>query len=359
MTPSSSRRRIVTRIATIAVAAFVAVGCGSDTDDSSDGSASAKADPKGSLVVYSGREKELVEPLYERFEKESGIDLDVRYADSAALAAQIQEEGDRSPADVFYAQDAGAIGAIEPLLAQLPEELVADVPEQFRDADRRWTGVTGRVRTLVYNTDEVKDADLPSSVFDVLDPAWKSQIGVAPTNASFIAFVTAMRLELGDDRTKAFLEGLVANDAKIYEKNGPIVDAVAKGEVKAGLVNHYYLWEQLAKNPKLPIANHFFKANDIGNLVNASAVGILTSSENRDEAEELVKFLLTEGQEFIVNDAPEREYPLSVTTDVAGNERYKELPALASIKAPSVDLSDLRAELEATTKLIAASGLGS
>ena len=359
MIPRPTARRTAASIATIALAALVAAGCGSDSDSGGSGSSDSAGSDESALVVYSGREKELVEPLYERFEEESGIDVEVRYADSAAMAAQLQEEGDRSPADVFYAQDAGAIGAVESLLAELPAELIADVPAQFRDRDGRWTGVTGRVRTLVYNTDQIEEADLPTTVFGVLEPEWKGKVGVAPTNASFIAFVTAMRLELGDERAREFLEGLVANDAQIYEKNGPIVDAVGKGEVEVGLVNHYYLWERLEKDADLPIANHFFAPNDIGNLVNTSAIGILASAEHREEAEQLVEFMLTEGQEFIVNDAPEREYPLSVTTDIADNERYQELPPLASIKAPAVDLSDLGAELEATVALIRESGLGS
>lgn len=355
MSPLPSPRRLLAIVATLAAAACIAAGCGSD--DSAD--TAAKSGSEDALVVYSGREKELVEPLYERFEKESGIDLEVRYAGSPELTAQLQEEGERSPADVFYSQDAGAIGAIEELLAELPAELVDDVPAQFRDREGRWTGVTGRVRTLVYNTDEVKPSDLPTSVFEVTKPKWKGRVGVAPTNASFIAFITAMRQELGDERAREFLEGLVANDAQIYEKNGPIVDAVAKGEVEVGLVNHYYLWERRAKDPELPIQNHFFAAGDIGNMVNTSAIGILESTDKREEAEKLVEFMLTDGQEFIVNDAPEREYPLSVTTDIADNERYRELPPLAEIKAPAVDLSDLGSELEATVKMIRESGLSS
>lgn len=350
-------RRVLAIAAALAAATVAASGCGADESTGSDANESGSR--RDALVVYSGREKELVKPLYGRFEEESEVDLEVRYAGSPELAAQLQEEGERSPADVFYAQDAGAIGSIEPLLAKLPQELLQQVPAQYRDPEGRWVGITGRVRTLVYNTEEVKAAELPSSVFGVLEPKWKGKVGVAPTNASFIAFMTAMRLELGDDRARSFLEGLVANDAKIYEKNGPIVDAVARGEVPVGLVNHYYLWERLSKDPDLPIENHFFEAGDIGNMVNTSAIGVLENGDNREEALELVEFMLGEGQEFIVNDAPEREYPLSVTSDIAANERYRELPPLASIKAPQVDLSDLGGELEATVDMIRESGLGS
>ncbi len=349
--PSSFVRRALTTASTLFLATLVAAGCGSDGD--------ADSSSSDALVVYSGREKKLVEDLYERFQDETGIELEVRYAGSAALAAQLQEEGDRTPADVFYAQDAGAIGAIEDQLALLPQELLDQVPARFRDRDGRWVGVTGRVRTLVYNTDELDDADLPDAVTDLVDPEWKGKVGVAPTNASFIAFVTAMRLQDGDEATRTFLEGLVANDAAIYEKNGPIVDAVGKGEVQVGLVNHYYLYERLEQDPELPIANHFFGGGDIGNLVNTTAIGIIDGSEHADEARRLVEFMLGDGQEYIVEDAPEREYPLSTTESIASNPRYRELPSLESIDAPAVDLSDLVAELEATVALIRESGLTS
>jgi iron(III) transport system substrate-binding protein len=142
-------RRALATLALLSAATFVAAGCGSD-DDSKDSGSSAES-KKTELVVYSGREKELVEPLYEQFEEtHDDIDLKVRYADSPAMAAQLQEEGDNSPADVFYSQDAGAIGAVEPLLQQLPAELLDKVAPKYRDSEERWVGVTGRIRTLVY-----------------------------------------------------------------------------------------------------------------------------------------------------------------------------------------------------------------
>lgn len=351
-------RRLSTTLAVLGLATFVAA-CGGDDSASSGSTEAGDSASEDALVVYSGREKEIVKPLYERFEEESGVDLEVRYAGSAELAAQLQEEGDRSPADVFYAQDAGAIGSIEEHLAKLSPELLEQVPAQFRDREGRWVGVTGRVRTLVYNTDELEESELPTSVFGVLEPEWKGRVGVAPTNASFIAFMTAMRLELGDERARAFLDGLVENDAQVYEKNGPIVDAVGRGEVDTGLVNHYYLYERLAKDPELPIANHFFEPGDIGNLVNTSAIGILEGSDHAEEARQLVDFMLNEGQTYILEEAPEREYPLSANEDVQANPRYKELPPLTEIQAPDVDLSDLGDELEATVDMIRESGLGS
>ena len=354
--PPSVRRTVATLVAFIGALTLVA-GCGSDDGDNGT-SSSADAAKTRNLVVYSGREKELAEPIYEAFTKETGIEVEARFADSAALAAQLQEEGDRSPADVFYAQDAGVMGAVSGQLAKLPADSIKDVAEQLRDSDGRWAGVTARARVLAYNTEEVKEGDLPTSVLDMTDPRWKGMIGVAPTNASFIAFVSALRLQVGDAAARKFLEGLKANDARIYEKNGAIVDAVGSGEIKVGLVNHYYLYEKLGVDADLPIANHYFAPGDTGSFVNVSAVGILESAEHSDEAQEFVEFLLGSGQELVVTDLAEREYPV-IEAAVADNERYQELPPLDELLAEQeIALSELGAELEATVALIDEVGLG-
>jgi iron(III) transport system substrate-binding protein len=338
------------------LAGLIATGCGSEDDSSSSENSSTTAESSEPLVLYSGREEELVGPLYEQFEEETGIELEVRYADSPTLAAQLQEEGDATPADVFYAQDAGAIGAVADQLAPLSDELLDKLPAAYRDADGRWAGVTGRLRTMVFNTDELEESALPTSVMDVTAPAWKGALGIAPTNASFQAFVTALRVTAGEQEARAWLDALKANDVRTYEKNGQIVEAVASGEITAGLVNHYYLYEALASTPDAPIANHAFADGDIGNLVNVSAVGVLDASQRSEDAERLVEFLLTEGQDFIV-ESEAREYPLVLSADIEGNERYAELPALDDAVGPEFDLSTLGDELDATVKMIQEAGL--
>jgi len=320
--------------------ALVLTGCGGD-----DGGAEG-----GPLTVYSGREEELVEPLLQQFEDESGINLEVRYGDSAELAATIAEEGDNSPADVFFAQDPGSLGAVaqEGRLAELPDDVLERVDERFRDDDGRWVGTSGRVRVIAYNTDELSEAELPQSIFDLTEPKWKGKIGIAPTNASFQAFVTAMRLSEGEEKAREWLEGLKANDPKTYEKNTPIVEAVAAGEIELGLVNHYYLYLVKEESPDAPVANHFLPGDDPGALVSAAGVGILEGAEQADQARELVDFLLSEeGQRFYVDAAEEAEYPL-----IEGIEPKEGLPALAEIEGPDVDLSEFGPELEQTLELL-------
>ncbi|MEL0200772.1 MAG: extracellular solute-binding protein, partial [Aquiluna sp.] len=192
-----------------------------------------------SLLVYSGRSEALIGPLVEQFEQASGIDVEVRYAGSAELAAQLLEEGTNSPADIFLAQDAGALGAAAKagLLTAIPDEIFSLVPAEYSAADKSWVGVSGRARVLVYDPAEV--SELPASIFDLEAESWQGRIGIAPTNASFQSFVTAMRVIHGDERTLEWLAAMREN-AVIYEKNGAILEAVESGQLAAGLINHYY-----------------------------------------------------------------------------------------------------------------------
>jgi iron(III) transport system substrate-binding protein len=318
--------------------AAVAASCGGGSDDP--------------LTVYSGREEELVAPLLEQFTEETGIEVEVRYGDSAELAATIAEEGENSPADVFFAQDPGSLGSVDAQLAELPAETLERVAARFRDADGRWVGTSGRSRVIAYNTDELSEDDVPDSVFDLTDPSWKGRIGIAPTNASFQAFVTAMRLSKGDEATRQWLLDLEENDPKEYERNTLIVEAVAAGEVDLGLVNHYYLYVVKEEQPDAPVANHFLEAGDPGALVSVAGAGVLASSDQTDDAEQFVDFLLSDaGQRFYVDEAEEAEYPL-----VDGIEPKEGLPPLADLTGPDVELTAFGAELESTIELLRETG---
>ncbi len=302
------------------------------------------------LVVYSGREEELVEPLFERFEEETGIDVEVRYGDSAELAATIAEEGDNSPADVFFAQDPGSLGAVERegQLAKLPQAALDRVPARFRDPDGHWVGTSGRSRVIAYNTDALSEDEVPDSVFALTDPKWKGKIGIAPTNASFQAFVSAMLLELGEERTRTWLEGLKANEPKLYEKNTPVVEAVGSGEIELGLVNHYYLYLVKEENPEAAVANHFLTGEDPGALVSVAGAAILETADHADAAQQFVEFLLSEpSQRFYVDEAEEAEYPV-----VPGIEAKAGLPPLDSLGGPQIQLDQLGPELEKTLELL-------
>jgi iron(III) transport system substrate-binding protein len=318
--------------------AAVAAGCGGSDN--------------GALTVYSGREEELVAPLFEAFTEETGIEVEVRYGDSAELAATIAEEAENSPADVFWAQDPGSLGAVEDHLDPLSDGILGMVSQRYRDADGRWVGTSGRSRVIVYNTEALSEDEVPDSVFDLVDPKWNGRIGIAPTNASFQAFVTAMRLSEGDEATRRWLVDLKKNDVKEYEKNTPVVEAAAAGEIDLGLVNHYYLYLVQEEQPGAPIANHFLAPGDPGALVSVAGAGVLESSGDAPEAERFIEFLLSPaGQRFYVDTAEEAEYPL-----IDGIPPKEGLPALDELQGPDVDLTSFGAEHEATIELLRETG---
>jgi iron(III) transport system substrate-binding protein len=309
--------------------------------------------PSGSLTVYSGRSESLVGPLLERFEQETGIDVEVNYASTAELAATILEEGDASPADVFFGQDAGALGALaaEGLLAALPHETLDAVEARFRSPDGTWVGVSGRARVVAYDSRVHEDDDVPDEIAAFTDPAWKGKIGWAPTNASFQAFVTAFRVMAGDDAAKAWLEGIQANDPKVYDGNDAVLNAIAAGEIEVGFINHYYLMVALAEQgDSFPVRNHFLSGDDPGALVNVAGAGVLNTAANPAAAQAFVDYLLSEeSQQYFATET--QEYPL-----VAGVPANPELPPLAEIASPDIDLSDL-ADLEGTLRLIQEAGV--
>jgi iron(III) transport system substrate-binding protein len=306
------------------------------------------------LVVYSGREEELIGPLVERFEEETGIELAVRYANSSELAATLAEEGDNSPADVFWAQDPGALGAVEAegRFAELPQAVLDRVPERFRDPDGTWTGVSGRVRVIAYNTDALSEDDVPDRIDDVADARWRGKIGIAPPNASFQAFVSAMRLSRGDEATREWLDAVKANEPRFYENNIAILEALSEGEIEIGLVNHYYLSLIKSENPDAPVANHFLAPGDDGALVSVAGAGVIAGSDKQAQAVRFVEFLLSEtGQRFYAEETEEAEYPL-----VDGVEPREGLPPLESLRGPDVELDRLGEELETTLELLAEAG---
>jgi iron(III) transport system substrate-binding protein len=341
-----SRRLVVTSIAALAI------GLAACTPEPGEGSQEPSAEADTTVTVYSGRSEELVGPLLERFTEETGIEVEARYGDTAEMANLILTEGENSPADVFFAQDAGALGAVaeEGLLAALPNETLEMVDERFRSPSGEWVGVSGRARVVVYNTDALSESDLPDSIFGFTDPEWSGRIGWAPTNGSFQSFVTALRVIEGEDRAREWLEGVQANDPSVYEGNNPALDAVIAGEIDVAFVNHYYLMQRLVEEPDAPAANYFLTDGDPGALVNVAGAGVLTTAANDEAAREFVDFLLsTHAQEYFATET--KEYPL-----VEGVERDAELPSLESIGTPEIDLSDL-SDLEGTLELLQAAGI--
>lgn len=304
------------------------------------------------ITIYSGRNETLMAPLFEQFTTATGINVEVRYGDSGELAALIMTEGNKSPADVYFSQDAGALGAVQDaaLFTTLPTDITALIEPQFQSTSGNWAATSGRARAVVYNPALVSVP--PMSLDDLLDSRWMGKIGYAPSNASWQSFVTALRLTRGEDGARTWLTGFAANKPVAYEKNGVVRDAVNAGEVSLGLINHYYLYELIASigPDKVVAKNLYFKDGEAGSLINIAGVGVLASSARTDAALEFVRYLLsTTGQTYFV----ERtfEYPM-----IAGVSPFSELPTLLELNPPAIDLADLKS-IEITQALLEDVGL--
>lgn len=341
--------------ATIATLASVLVlsACGSSSDTGADTASGSSTTPSGgSLTVYSGREEEYMESVFDAYEKKTGTDLDVRYGDSADLALLIGEEGDKTPAGVFLSQSPISQSYLDQkgLLSKLPQAALDSVPANLRAADGEWVGIAGRQRVLIYNTDLVKKADLPKSVFDLTNAKYEGKVGVAPTNASFEDFVAAMNTLEGTDKTNAWLKGMAANGAKQYAKNSAIAEAVERGEIPMGLVNHYYVLELLEEDPNAPVAAYRFPGTDPGSLFLVATASIPAPAKDDPAADSLVEYLVSdEGQKLII--AGEGEYPTA--TGVSAPDRA---PALTEGDYPAYDLTG-NTDLKAVSEQIKESGL--
>lgn len=321
---------------------------------SEDGSGEAAAEEQAAsteLVVYSGRSEAMVAPLIAAFEEESGIDVRVNYAGSAQLAATLLEEGDRSPADVFFAQDASTMGLIAAQEMLAPLGAYTNVaPEQFSDPEGRWVGVSGRARAITFNTNNVTAGQLPGTLDGFLAPEWRGRVGWAPENASFQSALAAMVALDGPEATTAWVTGMLANEARAFPSNTPGVTAVAAGEIDAMITNHYYLYRIKAEQgPDTPIANHFLRNGRSGSLVNISAAGILSTAANRENADRFVAYLLSNaGQTHFAEE--NAEFPV-----VAGAPTPQDLPGITELAPPAIDFAQL-ADLEAAVTILQTTG---
>jgi iron(III) transport system substrate-binding protein len=304
-----------------------------------------------SLVVYSGRSEALVGPIIKQFSDATGIKVNVKYGSTSALAATLLEEGARTPADIYFAQDPGDLGAVQSLLAPLPADILGAVPTWARSPEGRWVGISGRARTVVYNTERLKETDLPDSIWEFTDPKWQGKVGWAPANASFQAMVSSMRLLWGEGKTLQWLNGMRANQPKVFPNNTSIVKAVGAGEIEVGFVNHYYLHQFLAEEGEgFKARNYFTRATDAGSIVLVAGAGITASSKAQETAQTFLRFLLSApAQQYFASQT--YEYPL-----VAGVAKNRLLPDMQALHRPEVDLS-LLSDVKGTQALMRTAGI--
>jgi iron(III) transport system substrate-binding protein len=339
--PTSQPTRLL--VALLAFAAAVLGGCGFSTEDSGGGSKEPETE---GITLYSGRIPAAIGPAVDSYEAEADRDVQVRFAETADLAATLVEEGDASPADVFFAQEPGAIAAVAEagLLTKLPQGILDRVPARYRDPEGRWVGVTGRARVIAYDKDVVEESELPPSPFGLTAPRWKDRVGWSPASSSMQEYVTALRARYGDERTRQWLGEMVDNGAVAFPDNVTIRDAIAKGEIDVGLINHYYVAQAIAEEgPDYPVAV-YFPPGGLGSLMLLTSVGVLESSDRKPEALDFVRSLLSHrSQAFFTSSS--KEYPLAkgVAPDPSLSVPIAKIPASDS---SLVDLKELQETID-------------
>lgn len=301
-----------------------------------------------SLTLYSGRKENLVQPLIDQFTADTGIEVEVRYAETSEMAALILEEGENTQADVFFGVGGAALGALSNAgaLVEIDQELLDLVPAGFRSVDDDWIGTSGRARIMVYNPERV--TEVPESVMDLANPEWAERLAIAPTYSSFQAFVTAMRVVEGDEATADWLSAM-NEQALIFGKDEEVMEAVENGTADAGMVNHYYFYRRGVEEgfENLTSQASYFGSTDVGNLVNVAGAGMLNDSEN---AKAFVEYLLSDaGQSYFSEET--MEYPLTSTV-----EADADLIPLDQIPTAELDLNEID-QLDRTLEMMREAGL--
>jgi len=331
-----------------------ALGLSAVPADAADAADAAEARSDEPITLYCGRSQTLVEPIIDKFTEQTGIAVQFKSAKTAQVAMMLEEEGERSPADVVWCQDAGTLGSLAKAghFAELPDALLSAVPEGYRSDEGLWVGVSGRLRVLAYAPDRVAEDQMPQSIFDLTDPKYKGRVGWAPTNASFIAFVTALRKTYGEDKARQWLEDMKANDARAFPKNTAIVMGIANGEVDLGLPNHYYLLRFKTADRDYPVEQTQFEPGDIGNMNNVAGVGLMKASDNKGNALKLIEFLLSpQAQQYFVGET----FEIPVSTEVITPTKMFDLEAVRE-NLPEIDLDELH-DLKGTQALLREAGL--
>ncbi|WP_323671685.1 extracellular solute-binding protein [Candidatus Poriferisodalis multihospitum] len=355
----SSRRRRLTRLAVLATsAALIASACGSARTLEGpavaiyDGECADAGDRQ--LTVYSGRTENLIQPVLDAFECETGVDVAVRWGASTDLALLLAEEGDRTSADVFLSRSPGPVGFLEnkDLLGTVDAGVAELVDSENRSGSRTWVGFTGRKRVLVYNLDNVAGDELPASVFDLTDERYRGRVAIPATNGSFVDWFTVFRHQHGDDAVTQWLDDMVANDARYYPNNRSIVEAAGRGEIDMGLVNHYYQYQVAeAIGDGHRAANWDFAGSDIGSLLIITAATVTAASEHTAAANEFIAYLLSAPvQQYFSSET--LEYPLA-----AGVAPADVLPSLGGPEVGSLDFDSLGEGFARSTEIIEASGI--
>ena len=301
------------------------------------GACSSNDEP--SLVVYNAQHEELIDIVAEAFTEETGIEVELRNGSDLELANQLVEEGDASPADVFLTENSPAMTLVDSkdMFAQLDKATLDLVSSQYRPTDGQWTGFAARSTVLVYNTDQLDESELPTSIMDLAEPEWRDRIAFSPTGADFQAIVSAVLALEGEPATRQWLAGLKANGA-VYDGNNVVLESVNAGEIPAGVIYHYYWYRDQEESGENSDSSqlHFFDNQDPGAFVSVSGAGVLKSSDDASDAQDFVAYLVSEQGQQVIADSYALEYTLNPDVNLGRDVR-----GLSELEPPKVNVSDL------------------
>jgi len=319
--------RIAAVLSSLALVAG-ATACGSDEGDQ--------------LLIYNAQHESLTKEWIDAFTKETGIKVTYRQGSDTELGNQLVAEGDASPADVFLTENSPAMAAVERagLFADLESDTLTQVPEQYRPRTGKWTGVAARTTIFVYNKARLQPDQLPKSLLDLEQPAWKGRWGAPPNRPDFQAIVSALLQLKGEAATAQWLRGMKAN-AVLEDNNVSTLEAVNAGELDGGIIYHYYWYRDQAKTKEISgnTALHYFRNQDPGAFISVSGGGVLASTDKPQEAQQFIRFITSRAGQEVLEKGTSFEYP--VASGVPANPA---LPPLDGLQAPNVDPSTLNAQ---------------
>jgi iron(III) transport system substrate-binding protein len=305
------------------------------------------------ITVYNAQHESLTQEWADAFTKETGIEVTIRQGSDLEIGNQIVQEGANSPADVFLTENSPAMVLVDNagLFEPLPEDILAQVPPQYRPENGHWTGIAARATVFAYNTIKLTPDTLPKTMDELADPAWKGRWAGSPSGADFQAVVAAYLALKGEDATATWLKGMKDN-AVIVRGNRTAMAAANNGEVDGALIYHYYFFGDQAgtKESSANVALHYFKNQDPGAFVSISGGGVLASSKNKEQALQFLKFITGDAGQAVLRDGTSFEYAVGV--DAASNAA---LPPLADLQAPEVDPTQL--DNAKAAELMTAAGL--
>lgn len=296
------------------------------------GAGSARAET--GIVVYNAQHESLGKAWAEEFTRVTGIEVTLRNGSDMEFANQIVQEGAASPADVFLTENSPAMALVDAhgLFAPLGEDVLAEVPAAFRPSNGHWIGIAARSTVFAYNKTRLNGDELPHSIMDLADPAWKGRWAASPTGADFQAIVAAMLQLEGPNKTEGWLRAM-KEDAVPYRGNSAAMKAVNAGQVDGAIIYHYYYFSDQARTGENSnnVALHYFKHQDPGAFVSVSGAGVLASSKHKEAAEAFVKWLAGKGGQAILRDGTSFEYAVG-----KGAKSNPKLVPLTELDAPKV-----------------------